>query len=138
MDRSRRARLPAEQAAHHPGPAARCGPRLPERHRSIHYEGRRQGLAVRAARIGRRRSEEHTSELQSPMYLVCRLLLEKKKRHSFSAKKPAPKSITSISHNLCSTNEPTNPIAYVPSNAEYQSNLPQTPHSRCRLYLYPI
>src|SRR5437879_9737123 len=27
----------------------------------------------------RNRSEEHTSELQSPMYLVCRLLLEKKK-----------------------------------------------------------
>src|SRR5437879_12141786 len=26
------------------------------------------------------RSEEHTSELQSPMYLVCRLLLEKQKR----------------------------------------------------------
>src|SRR5437764_1273569 len=26
----------------------------------------------------RSRSEEHTSELQSPMYLVCRLLLEKK------------------------------------------------------------
>src|SRR5437879_11237674 len=29
---------------------------------------------------GRLRSEEHTSELQSPMYLVCRLLLEKKKK----------------------------------------------------------
>src|SRR5436189_4724086 len=28
------------------------------------------------------RSEEHTSELQSPMYLVCRLLLEKKKKKS--------------------------------------------------------
>src|SRR5437762_5434869 len=28
------------------------------------------------------RSEEHTSELQSPMYLVCRLLLEKKKSHN--------------------------------------------------------
>src|ERR1017187_10791453 len=27
------------------------------------------------------RSEEHTSELQSPMYLVCRLLLEKKTQH---------------------------------------------------------
>src|SRR5437764_8196217 len=27
------------------------------------------------------RSEEHTSELQSPMYLVCRLLLEKKKQN---------------------------------------------------------
>src|SRR5437764_8695380 len=30
--------------------------------------------------INVRRSEEHTSELQSPMYLVCRLLLEKKKK----------------------------------------------------------
>src|SRR5437762_11212527 len=30
---------------------------------------------------GRERSEEHTSELQSPMYLVCRLLLEKKKKN---------------------------------------------------------
>src|SRR2546425_5873588 len=29
---------------------------------------------------GRRRSEEHTSELQSLAYLVCRLLLEKKKK----------------------------------------------------------
>src|SRR5437763_9404441 len=29
--------------------------------------------------LGFGRSEEHTSELQSPMYLVCRLLLEKKK-----------------------------------------------------------
>src|SRR5437762_9134808 len=30
--------------------------------------------------FGSNRSEEHTSELQSPMYLVCRLLLEKKKK----------------------------------------------------------
>src|SRR5437762_5188513 len=30
------------------------------------------------------RSEEHTSELQSPMYLVCRLLLEKKKHHDIT------------------------------------------------------
>src|SRR2546423_11852746 len=30
----------------------------------------------------RRRSEEHTSELQSLAYLVCRLLLEKKKRNN--------------------------------------------------------
>src|SRR6266581_4994457 len=29
--------------------------------------------------IGEERSEEHTSELQSPVHLVCRLLLEKKK-----------------------------------------------------------
>src|SRR5258707_9583556 len=32
------------------------------------------------SRIRRGRSEEHTSELQSRQYLVCRLLLEKKKR----------------------------------------------------------
>src|SRR5690348_17519702 len=30
------------------------------------------------------RSEEHTSELQSPVHLVCRLLLEKKKKNSLS------------------------------------------------------
>src|SRR3712207_6916340 len=30
--------------------------------------------------VGRVRSEEHTSELQSRQYLVCRLLLEKKKK----------------------------------------------------------
>src|SRR5690348_17691172 len=33
---------------------------------------------VTFAGIRRRRSEEHTSELQSPVHLVCRLLLEKK------------------------------------------------------------
>src|SRR5438876_4973409 len=53
------------------------------------------GVVARDARVGeaaadrvldaldappeRRRSEEHTSELQSPVHLVCRLLLEKKK-----------------------------------------------------------
>src|SRR3712207_7512253 len=31
------------------------------------------------------RSEEHTSELQSRQYLVCRLLLEKKKKHLHSS-----------------------------------------------------
>src|SRR2546425_3791021 len=42
----------------------------------------RDGEVVSGARRGsdgRRRSEEHTSELQSLAYLVCRLLLEKKK-----------------------------------------------------------
>src|SRR2546427_9362504 len=39
--------------------------------------------AARGARgRGRRRSEEHTSELQSQSNLVCRLLLEKKKKKS--------------------------------------------------------
>src|SRR5256885_3260002 len=34
--------------------------------------------------LGRCRSEEHTSELQSPCNLVCRLLLEKKKKKTTS------------------------------------------------------
>src|SRR2546425_2947443 len=37
-------------------------------------------LALERLRRGARRSEEHTSELQSLAYLVCRLLLEKKKK----------------------------------------------------------
>src|SRR5258708_18613842 len=36
--------------------------------------------AIAVARLIER-SEEHTSELQSPDHLVCRLLLEKKKKH---------------------------------------------------------
>src|SRR5256885_6754742 len=41
-----------------------------------------------------RRSEEHTSELQSPCNLVCRLLLEKKK------KKIAPKRLTHFANSI--------------------------------------
>src|SRR5437762_11399220 len=47
----------------------------------------RPASVIRAHEVERRRpflirSEEHTSELQSPMYLVCRLLLAKKKKLS--------------------------------------------------------
>src|SRR5437764_15095467 len=38
------------------------------------------------------RSEEHTSELQSPMYLVCRLLLEKKKKKKYHTSSSPSKS----------------------------------------------
>src|SRR3712207_7073054 len=38
------------------------------------------------------RSEEHTSELQSRQYLVCRLLLEKKKTHVFPPLPTTPKA----------------------------------------------
>src|SRR3712207_7991486 len=41
-----------------------------------HSHGAQWGIVV----TGRLRSEEHTSELQSRQYLVCRLLLEKKKK----------------------------------------------------------
>src|SRR2546426_7083885 len=42
--------------------------------------GYRQGHGIGAAVVPGERSEEHTSELQSPCNLVCRLLLEKKKK----------------------------------------------------------
>src|SRR2546430_4953540 len=51
-----------------PAAAARAGP-----------DHRPRGGRAGAGR-GRRRSEEHTSELQSQSNLVCRLLLEKKKK----------------------------------------------------------
>src|SRR2546422_7924225 len=48
--------------------------------RSIEDAGRkRAGLTARDVRSVR--SEEHTSELQSRLHLVCRLLLEKKKKN---------------------------------------------------------
>src|SRR5256885_9030817 len=56
--------------------------RLPQLARKPVGRGR-HGAEQRLARIGR--SEEHTSELQSPCNLVCRLLLEKKKSHRCTA-----------------------------------------------------
>src|SRR2546422_7507613 len=59
-----------------------------------------------AARVGcfaieeRHRSEEHTSELQSRLHLVCRLLLEKKKTIKLTTRGPLecqPRSIPGIS-----------------------------------------
>src|SRR2546429_6833278 len=42
----------------------------------------RRRSAPQPGRPRRSRSEEHTSELQSRLHLVCRLLLEKKKNHT--------------------------------------------------------
>src|SRR5207237_2442711 len=56
-------------------PAGAAGARLP---RLLCRQGGAEPRAARAAsRGGLRRSEEHTSELQSHLNLVCRLLLEK-------------------------------------------------------------
>src|SRR2546425_9715691 len=52
--------------------------RATERARRETRRGLRRGCRARRAR--RPRSEEHTSELQSLAYLVCRLLLEKKNK----------------------------------------------------------
>src|SRR5256885_7900536 len=45
-------------------------------------QARHSGIGSGAARRIQHRSEEHTSELQSPCNLVCRLLLEKKKKYN--------------------------------------------------------
>src|SRR5437763_8401269 len=70
--------------------AGRCRGEAIGCHQALRARRRRSGVGdrhggvvkplARRGRPGRRRSEEHTSELQSPMYLVCRLLLEKKNR----------------------------------------------------------
>src|SRR3712207_7002335 len=53
-----------------------------ERHARLHDRVESRVVVVRDVEPGvERRSEEHTSELQSRQYLVCRLLLEKKKKY---------------------------------------------------------
>src|SRR5437016_11425817 len=57
------------------GGSGRCG------HHQLPSRCRRQGIGrPNCAGVRLRRSEEHTSELQSLTNLVCRLLLEKKKK----------------------------------------------------------
>src|SRR5258708_29457441 len=59
---------------------------------TTHYMDEAQTLCDRL------RSEEHTSELQSPDHLVCRLLLEKKnKQHADSARQAAPHRVPHLS-----------------------------------------
>src|SRR5258707_11890346 len=53
---------------------------------------RRSAATVRCFDV---RSEEHTSELQSRQYLVCRLLLEKKKKQLFSHATAVAKTLSS-------------------------------------------
>src|SRR2546422_8495718 len=78
------------QSERHPAPRSRHGPGGP---------GDPLGLLTSRAEAARRhharhlplqreRSEEHTSELQSRLHLVCRLLLGKKKSRSCAASSP--------------------------------------------------
>src|SRR5258707_4218335 len=68
------------------------GSRQERRHRRHHWLtpffewfGELGIFCWRVARAAVTRSEEHTSELQSRQYLVCRLLLEKKKKTALSS-----------------------------------------------------
>src|SRR5258707_11570110 len=59
------------------GAGSKCGYRL--EHDCFHHNRRQRGQRPCTV-VCLVRSEEHTSELQSRQYLVCRLLLEKKKK----------------------------------------------------------
>src|SRR2546427_3180707 len=66
-------RLSAEGMAGPPHPGKKGG--------AIGWHGREQGtVCLKERKLRGKRSEEHTSELQSQSNLVCRLLLEKKKK----------------------------------------------------------
>src|SRR3712207_7226859 len=73
-------------------PGDRHGPRrhLPARGARRRVRQGRPHPARRDPRPRGRRSEEHTSELQSRQYLVCRLLLEKKKKQIITQKLGLP------------------------------------------------
>src|SRR2546422_7130784 len=72
-----------EVAAAHP--ASLCAQRVGEPGRRRGGSGRRRG-EVKLDPLAAARSEEHTSELQSRLHLVCRLLLEKKKPMRFEVR----------------------------------------------------
>src|SRR5437762_6692082 len=94
---------PPSTALHRPPPASELNPQLlphgvdSRSRRRVHHDpvrplareafllplARRVDPHFRPEREAPARSEEHTSELQSPMYLVCRFLLEKKNPITF-------------------------------------------------------
>src|SRR5207249_6662456 len=113
---SRRTRAPAWRAA-----VPRC-----RQHEVPKSEGRGDAAMVRAHTGARgtraagpesrsRRSEEHTSELQSRFDLVCRLLLEKKKKSKKDTNPPPNKpTITTQTTTTTSTNT-TDRVTQLPS-----------------------
>src|SRR3712207_7579864 len=78
--------VPAQRVAQALGAAP--GDERPQRH-AAEEDHEHDDLRVRAVR-----SEEHTSELQSRQYLVCRLLLEKKKTLAIRALPDSKSSVT--------------------------------------------
>src|SRR3712207_8988225 len=75
-----RSPAPTASPAGDPGDGARRVRVLGDAREAVHRDVEHP-LPQRRGGHPRHRSEEHTSELQSRQYLVCRLLLEKKTRH---------------------------------------------------------
>src|SRR5438876_8623301 len=82
---------------------SRCLPASPAPRRGPANESESAGPArcVPASPASGARSEEHTSELQSPVHLVCRLLLEKKNSTDHYSVEPAV--LPSIFQKYCCT-----------------------------------
>src|SRR5438094_2147838 len=78
------------------------------------------------------RSEEHTSELQSPYDLVCRLLLEKKKREQrdaqgvFELRHPGAGAQGPDTAPRLRTHESPDALRLVPGNGQRRLHLPST------------
>src|SRR3712207_8845360 len=68
-----------ERRAEQDGPQ-QAGDQTETLSRTLPARGTARAIAIRRG-VCAQRSEEHTSELQSRQYLVCRLLLEKKKKN---------------------------------------------------------
>src|SRR5256885_1910822 len=94
-------------------------------HESLAVVGGRDGSRC-ADEFAERRSEEHTSELQSPCNLVCRLLLEKKNIISLSQRvHPAMamcSSARSWRHLTCTTLASPPPIRGMSSSKSFRRN----------------
>src|SRR3712207_7192684 len=89
-----RSRLRGRRVGHRHGRSVRHPPGHDQRDQRRAAEAAGAGFHLRPRDAGRAvvqpgRSEEHTSELQSRQYLVCRLLLEKKK-HTAQPSTPPP------------------------------------------------
>src|SRR3712207_8388190 len=74
---------PQPQTGSDPRPGAGADPGERECRAGVHPPTLERHLPQQELRLLETRSEEHTSELQSRQYLVCRLLLEKKKKYNF-------------------------------------------------------
>src|SRR2546421_9092589 len=96
----RRSRCVVFARDHHDGSVRKTGPQPVQLLEEV--ENRGVGRADGVKDVARQRSEEHTSELQSRSDLVCRLLLEKKKKteqynHQLLSKNTTPRTLLTIS-----------------------------------------
>src|SRR5205807_5252773 len=83
--------------------------------------------------VPKARSEEHTSELQSPCNLVCRLLLEKKKKSKQPTirlrRSPALPTATRAPHSTCSSSPPPRRRGTLRPSASVSTSLHSTSRS---------